>query len=268
MTKSKGTGSLFAGHSRRKTLLMGYTWIYNIDIRDILGPIGVIGYIGAYLALQLGFIKGDGYQFPILNLIASLAILVSLSRDFNPYSTSIEIAWTTISIIGIARLYFVHRFIKLTKEQVEVAQYIAPTLKKDRLQKLLRLGRTVEVEAGHIVAVQGQLLMDFAILVEGHCHIEKNGFHIASATKGTLFEYLPFTYSIAAVATVRIVSPSRLFLIDRGRLQAFLRRNPDAMNDIERCIAVDVGKRLAETTERLSAHMEGDTLRHLTAKAS
>ena len=247
---------------------MGYTWIYNIDFRDVLGPIGVIGYISAYLALQLGFIKGDGYQFPTLNLIASSAILVSLTRDFNPYSAAIEIAWTTISIIGIARLYFVHRFIKLTKEQAEIAQYIAPGLKKDRLQKLLRLGRAVEVEAGHIVAVQGQQVTDFAILVDGHCHFEKNGFHIASATKGTLLEYLPFAYSVAAVATVRIVSPSRLFLIDRGHLQAFLRRNPDAMIDIERCIAVDVGNRLAETTERLSAHMESDTFRHLTSKAS
>jgi CRP-like cAMP-binding protein len=247
---------------------MGYTWIYSIDLRDILGPIGVIGYIGAYLALQLGFIKGDGYQFPTLNLIASSAILVSLTRDFNPYSASIEIAWTSISIIGIARLYFVHRFIKLTEEQAEVAQYIAPDLKKDRLQKLLRLGRVVEVQAGHIVAVQGQQVTDFTILVDGHCHIEKNGFHIASATKGTLLEYLPFTHSVASVATVRIVSPSRLFLIDRGHLQAFLRRNPDAVIGIERCIAVDVGNRLAETTERLSAHMESDIFRHLTSKAS
>lgn len=249
-------------------MLTSFSWIDGVDLRDILGPIGVLGYIGAYLALQLGFIKGDGYQFPIVNLIASLAILVSLTRDFNPYSATIEIAWTTISIIGIARLYFIHRFVKLTQEQAEIARYIAPNIKKDQLQKLLRLGRSVTAEAGHIVALQGQQITDFAILVDGHCHIEKNGFHIASATRGTLLENLPFAHSVVALATVRTVSPSRLFLIDRAPLQAFLRRNPDAMVDIERSIAVDVGIRLAETTERLSAHLESDTARHLASNVS
>jgi CRP-like cAMP-binding protein len=227
-------------------LLTSFSWIDGVDLRDILGPIGVLGYIGAYLALQLGFIKGDGYQFPIVNLIASLAI----------------------SIIGIARLYFIHRFVKLTQEQAEIARYIAPNIKKDQLQKLLRLGRSVTAEAGHIVALQGQQITDFAILVDGHCHIEKNGFHIASATRGTLLENLPFAHSVVALATVRTVSPSRLFLIDRAPLQAFLRRKPDAMVDIERSIAVDVGIRLAETTERLSAHLESDTARHLASNVS
>lgn len=159
---------------------MGYTWIYSIDLRDILGPIGVIGYIGAYLALQLGFIKGDGYQFPVVNLIASLAILISLTRDLNLDSAVIEIAWTTISIIGIARLNFVHRFVNLTNEQAEVAQYIAPNLKKDQPQKLFRLGRFVEAEVGYFVAAQGLRVTEFAILVNGHCILKKRLSHCIS----------------------------------------------------------------------------------------
>jgi hypothetical protein len=123
--------ALALGCHKGSTLLMGDIWIGGIDIRDVLGPIGVFSYIGAYLALQLGLIRGNGYLFPTLNLFASVSILISLTRDFNPYSTLIEIAWSTISIIGIARLFYFQRVIKFSNDQAEAVRLIAPTLKKD-----------------------------------------------------------------------------------------------------------------------------------------
>ena len=67
-------------------------WLADKGLLDVFGVVGVIGYIGAYLSLQLGLIRGNGYLFPAVNLAASMAVLISLTRDFNPYSVTIEIA--------------------------------------------------------------------------------------------------------------------------------------------------------------------------------
>lgn len=50
-------------------------WVFSLDLLDGIGTVGVLGYVGAYLALQLGMLKGDGYVFPSINLVASLAVL-------------------------------------------------------------------------------------------------------------------------------------------------------------------------------------------------
>ena len=235
-------------------------WLADKGLLDVFGVVGVIGYIGAYLSLQLGLIRGNGYLFPAVNLAASMAVLISLTRDFNPYSVTIEIAWCTISIIGITRLYIVHRFIMLSPEEAEVAQRIVPGLKKDRARRLLRLGRFVDAPEGQVLTTQGVPVRDVAMVLNGLCHIERGGRHVASVSVGALVGEMTFASGAPATATVRTATPCRLFLIGREPLVGFLRRNPDAMAEMERSVATDLRTKLAETTERYSGMMtERDT---------
>jgi hypothetical protein len=77
---------------------------------DALGALGLIFYLGSYLALQLGLIRGDSWLFPSLILAASLSLILSLmTARFNPYSMMVEVAWATISVIGHIRLYIIHK---------------------------------------------------------------------------------------------------------------------------------------------------------------
>jgi hypothetical protein len=230
-------------------------WYAGADLRDLFGTLGVIGYIGAYLSLQLGLIKGDGYLFPALNLCAASAVLISLTRDFNPFSVTIEISWCVISVIGIARLYLVHRFVTLSNEEAEVARRIVPGLKKDRVRRLLRLGRFVDTPEGEILTVQGEPVREVAMVLSGLCHIERGTTHVASISVGALVGELTFATGAPATATVRTATPCRLFLIQREALLGFLRRNPDAMADMERSIAGDLRLKLADTTDRYSGMM-------------
>ena len=62
------------------------TWLETATMLDLLGVAGVLIYVGAYLCLQLGLLKGDGFAYPALNLTASLSVLASLTANFNPYS--------------------------------------------------------------------------------------------------------------------------------------------------------------------------------------
>ncbi|MDI3337211.1 cyclic nucleotide-binding domain-containing protein [Defluviimonas aestuarii] len=227
-------------------------WWAEVDLLDVVGTMGVLGYVGAYFGLQIGVLKGDGYIFPAINLVSSLAVLISLTRDYNPFSVTIEICWSVISVIGMSRIYIVHRFIKLTDEQAEVVRRIVPSLKKDRARKFLNIGRFLDADEGMILTTQGQPIAALSMIMNGVCHIERGGRHIATITAGALVGELTLSSGEPATATVRTVTPARIFVIEREGLLRFLQRNPEALADLERSIAGDLRLKLAETSSRLS----------------
>jgi hypothetical protein len=74
---------------------MDYQW------HDIVGNIGVIIIIVAYLGLQLKKISSDNVWFSIWNLIGAVLVLVSILYNFNLSAFIIEIFWIFSSLVGI-----------------------------------------------------------------------------------------------------------------------------------------------------------------------
>ena len=70
---------------------------------DVVGLPGVALTLLAYLALQARRMKGDGFLYPLLNLIGAAAILASLIYDehTNISAFVIESAWIVISLYGM-----------------------------------------------------------------------------------------------------------------------------------------------------------------------
>jgi len=76
---------------------MEYAW------HDFIGNIGVACILGTYLLLQLGRLGLRTLAYSALNGVGAMLILVSLLVDFNLSSFIIEVAWVTISAIGISK---------------------------------------------------------------------------------------------------------------------------------------------------------------------
>ena len=74
-----------------------------IEISDIVGTIGVILIIFAYLMLQLQKLSSTDISFSIINITGSLLILYSLLFHWNLASVIIEVFWILVSLIGIYR---------------------------------------------------------------------------------------------------------------------------------------------------------------------
>jgi CRP-like cAMP-binding protein len=160
-----------------------------------------------------------------------------------------------ISVIGLARLYIVHRYVTLSREQADVIARLVPGLKKDRARQMLRLGRFEEVPVGHILAVEGAPVRDLALLLAGQAQIERGSVQVALVGPGALVGELTFASGAPATATVRVSQEARVFLIERGVLLAYLARNPDVGSMMEQGIAGDLRAKLVRTTDRLSEHL-------------
>lgn len=217
-----------------------------------IGYVGAIFYVGTYLILQLGLIKGDGYLYPFLNLIASGSVLISLSQHFNPFSAFIETSWVTISLMGLARHWYVTQHLNLSDEEQRAANVLTPGLKKDRVKRLLKLGRFIDAPPETRIAEEGRPLKDLSLLISGHCRIERAGQTVALLRDGALIGELTYATGEPATASVVVAEPSRLFQVDCAALRQFLLKNDDIASALEGSVSGDLRRKLADTTRRLS----------------
>jgi len=72
---------------------------------DLIGNIGVVVLMIAYLMLQLNKLSSDGLAYSLLNAIGASLIIVSLLYAFNLSALLMEVFWVLISFVGIYRYF-------------------------------------------------------------------------------------------------------------------------------------------------------------------
>jgi hypothetical protein len=77
----------------------------NYGPLDLVGNIGVILLIIAYLMLQLNKLSSDGLAYSLLNAIGASLLIVSLLFNFNLSALVIEVFWVLISLLGIYKYF-------------------------------------------------------------------------------------------------------------------------------------------------------------------
>lgn len=76
---------------------------------NLIGIIGVLMVLTAYLLLQMGKISSNKPFYSLLNLLASCAVVYSLLYEWNLPAFLMELAWVIISGYGLYRaLIFPH----------------------------------------------------------------------------------------------------------------------------------------------------------------
>lgn len=229
-----------------------FSGLASLEAADVLGGIGVTLYVGSYLALQLGLIRGNGYLYPSLNLVAGAAVLFSLMEMFNPYSALTEIAWITISVIGIVRMFLVQRFLRLSPKEQAAAKALVPSLAQDRARLFVRTGQWRTGQAGEILAREGEPLNALIYLSEGRCGIEYGGVPVAAIGAGGIIGEMTYRTGQAATASVVAESATRRLHFDAVLLRRFLEQNTDIEQALELSIAGDLRGKLTSTTQRLA----------------
>jgi len=80
----------------------------NFHLSDLVGFIGVLLIVVAYLLLQLDKLPSSSPKYSLLNAGGALLIIVSLIFAFNLSAFIMEVFWLLISLVGLWRSLF-HR---------------------------------------------------------------------------------------------------------------------------------------------------------------
>jgi len=74
-----------------------YSWY------DLIGLLGVVIIVTAYLLLQLERLRSTALSFSLLNALGAFLIMLSLVAKFNLSAFLMELFWFLISIFGVAK---------------------------------------------------------------------------------------------------------------------------------------------------------------------
>jgi hypothetical protein len=221
-------------------------------IFDAIGMTGVFFYITAYAALQAGFLKGGGYTYTIMNLIAASLVLVSLTNNFNLSSAIIQITWIVISVFGLTRYFILHHSTRLTPEEAAFARSKLPTIPKPLVRNFFQSGSWVDLEPGTIIATEGKELGALIYLLLGEAEVENGKQPVGLVGSDSFIGELTCFDGGTATATVTATSPTRVFRIPAATLIKLCSRNPEFRIEIERSIRKDTGLKLVAANARIS----------------
>jgi uncharacterized membrane protein len=73
------------------------------DIWDLIGFAGIGAGLSAYALMQAGRMAEQGVPYLTMNLTASLLLIISLMQHWNLGSFLLQVAWTVISLYGLAQ---------------------------------------------------------------------------------------------------------------------------------------------------------------------
>ena len=84
---------------------MDYSWF------DLLGNIGVLLMVVAYLLLQLEKLSSSATSYLVLNTVGAVLVIISLTFRFNLSAFLMEAFWLLISLYGLMKPLFSKRTI-------------------------------------------------------------------------------------------------------------------------------------------------------------
>ncbi|MGX9356891.1 cyclic nucleotide-binding domain-containing protein [Roseobacteraceae bacterium S113] len=223
--------------------------IYS-DVIRISGLLGVAFYLGAYGALQFGFVRGNSYVYTLLNLIGAALVLIGLAEAFNLASALIQISWILISVVGLTRLYLRTRRLRFSEEELRLLEERMPNLSKLSAKEFFSAGGWTDLPAGEVILRQDAPVGHLFYLASGSVEVTASGQAITQVNNGFLGE-INVLDGAPASADVTTLAPSRAFVISREALSKVMMRDDDFRSAIESSLSREMGQRLMQANRRI-----------------
>jgi len=81
----------------------------KMSLPDIVGLLGAVFYLSAYALIQLRIYTVDDAIITVLNILGGVALIYSLSWNFNLGSITTQVAWLVFTVVGYVRFRMMAR---------------------------------------------------------------------------------------------------------------------------------------------------------------
>ena len=223
-----------------------------MTIYSVIGILGVTLYMGAYALLQTGYLRGSGYAYTIMNMLAAACVAISLIEAFNLSSLLIQVSWITISIVGLTRMYLINRSLGFTSEELAFHEDALPLLTRRDLRRFLDQGQWDNLAAGSILTRQNDPVVDLLYVIRGQADVFRQDTKIARIVAGNFVGEMTCLHGGPATATVVSTEPMRVFRVSAERLRAFLPKHTEIYDKLERSFAEDLRRKLTASGDTVT----------------
>lgn len=233
------------------------TLFFDDRLYDWAGYFGVAVYLGAYIGLQLGLIRGSGYRYALLNMIAASFVLVSLYANFNLASAIIQGSWVVISLVGITRVFLINHRLRFSDEEAYLVRHGLTTMPKALSRRFLNAGIWRDVKPGVPLTTEGQKVEHLHFLIEGMAGVYFNESKLAEIREGFIGE-MNVMQPGPASATVRIEAPSRVFSLPGETLRRMCRADAEFSAFLDQHLNAAVKRKLIEANAKMTRKPAGE----------
>lgn len=223
----------------------------ELSLYDAAGILGVSLYLGAYGALQLGWLKANANLYTWLNLVAAAMVLISLINDFNLFSAVIQGSWILFSVVGLARRWLARKRLSFTAEEEAMLADRFPFLAPLLASRLTRRGQWEDHAPGTVLATEGQELGKLIYLASGGAEVHRAGRRVAQLQPGDFIGEMTVLHGGPATATVVAMGPVRTFAIDRAPLLALVNAEHEIALEISAAFQRESNRKISRANDAL-----------------
>ena len=223
-------------------------WVF-----EAAGLFGVFTYLGSYALLQLGFVRGSGYAYATMNILAAVLVLISLAESFNLSSALIQVSWILLSAIGMIRFYYLHHTIRFSAEEKPLVASKLPHATRIAARRFLDAGHWHYGSAGEVLMREGEVYAKLIYLGEGRADVLLGQQIVGECLPDAFLGELTVLTGGAATATVVLATPSRYFEIGASALERLMGSDDGFRIIMEGALAGDAGRKLIAANLRIAA---------------
>lgn len=220
------------------------------------GLLGVCFYLASYAMLQMGMLKGNGYTYVVMNLIAASLVLISLHASFNMSSAIIQIFWIVISIFGIGRLIWLNARISFTAEEAHLLKLLFPTMDKALARKFLDIALWFDLDEGSKLTVEDTPVNQMVYVLSGSAEVTSQGQKIGEIREGLVGEVNVLAGGNAS-ATVTISEMSRVLVFPALPLRKLAKKDKEFGLALENVMKRETGEKLRRANQKLAERSRG-----------
>lgn len=211
---------------------------------DAVGLLGVLIYIGSYFVLQLGWIRGQGYAYPAMNIAAASCVLYSLTTNFNLASATIQVTFIAISIVGMTRFYLSRAGLRLNAEERAFIDAKFTGLEPHLVRKLLAAGRWRDLAAGEVLTTEGESCDALIYLARGQADVMVDGRALYRCPERSLLGEITVLTDTPATATCLMADEGRACFVDAPTLRRLVARDGELRAALEAGFSRDVRSKM------------------------
>ena len=215
-----------------------------MEFTQYIGISGALTYLLSYFLLQVGKLDGNGNSYSLLNMLAAVFVMISLTTHFNIGSFIIQISFISLSIYAIFKSIWKRRHVKLAPLEQELATVLFPDLSPRQALQLIRKGTWTNT-ASIMLAQEGKPLDRISVVMTGEACVTKAGKTVAKLSAGQIVGEISWRDSTPATADVKVDRQAHYFSIPMEQLRGFLANNSDVATAFEAGLRNQLIRKLA-----------------------
>lgn len=219
-------------------------FLQGFDIYQFIGLIGVVLYIFNYALLQMGYLRGNGFSYPFLTLIAAACILISTINAFNLSTAVINATYIAISIFGLLRLYLIDGRVRFSADEQEVIAMHFPNISKPVARRFFDSGHWVEAEVGSLLTNQNEAVRNLIYLKHGGADVIVEERVVGQCSAGSFVGEITALTGAPATATTVLNARSEFFSISAEKLREMSKRDSELRAALDVAFSADMRAKL------------------------